>query len=810
MAGDDENRPTAAFPTSLTSFVGREREIAGLRERLQQPGVRLVTVTGTGGVGKTSLAVHVAAEMAAAFANGTAFVSLVPVHDPALVATTILNTLGQQVHGAASPTTALIQHLATRQMLLVLDNFEQVLDAAPLVAQLLAACPMLAMLVTSRAPLRIAGEWEYPLVPLALPSDDDAANVEQIAATAAVALFVERARAVRPGFRLTTDNAAIVAEICRRLDGLPLAIELAAARIRHVPPATMLDRLSHRLAFLSHGARDAPARHQTLRDTIAWSYGLLSPEEQQIFRAGSIFRGGWTLDAIEHVVGEHLATSVVDGMDQLAEHSLVRVLEQPNGDLRYDMLETIREFGLEQLDTSAERRALSQRYERYFAALAQQAGPELQGPDQRRWFTILRREHDNVRAALAGLLERGAGTIALEVAVAIATFWRSQGYSIEGRLWLERALAAADDAPAALRAEACFDIGIVARSQGDSAEAERVMTIAVSLYREASDQAGLTNSISGLAWNAIYLGQYERANDLLEYAVNAARSSGDERLIADMLADQSVGWATIGEYGMAKAAAEESTLLWRAIGDRRSLSQALGYLGFIWLWEGDVDRAEQVGRECLAIAEDIEDGLVSFANELLATIALERGDFERAGKLFRFSLRPSQTQQDFMTMAECLEGLAGVAGGYGNVARGAVLLGAAEAVREHYGSPVPPPRQDRYQRTLTVIQSGQEPAAFDLAWSQGRLMSPDQAVEYGLQPEPPTVAESRPEADTILSKREREVLRLLVEGKTNQEIATALFISPHTVTNHVTSILTKLNLESRTAAATYALRHGLV
>jgi DNA-binding CsgD family transcriptional regulator len=499
-------------------------------------------------------------------------------------------------------------------------------------------------------------------------------------------------------------------------------------------------------------------------------------------------------------------------LDQLAEHSLVRVLEQPDGDLRYDMLETIREFGLEQLDTTTdnERQELSQRYERYFAALAQQAGRELQGPDQRRWFAILRRERDNVRATLAGLLERGAGTTAMEIAVAIATFWRSQGYAIEGRLWLERALAAANDAPAALRAAACFEIGIVARSQGDSAEAERVMTTAVSLYREANDQVGLTDAISGLAWNAIYRGEYQRANDLLEYAVSAARSSGNDRLIADMLMDQSVGWATNGEYALAKTSAEESVMRWRALGDRRSLSQALGYLGYIWLWEGDIDRAEQVGRECLTVAEDIEDGLVTFANELLATVALERGHFDQAGQLFRLSLRASQTRQDFMAVIECLEGLAGVAGGYGNGARGAALLGAAEAIRQQYSSPVPPPRQDRYQRTLTVVRSALDPDAFDRAWDQGHLMSPDQAVDYALEPDQPPVAKLQPEAATILSKREREVLRLLVEGKTNQEIATALFISPHTVTNHVTSILTKLNLESRTAAATYALRHGLV
>jgi DNA-binding CsgD family transcriptional regulator len=274
--------------------------------------------------------------------------------------------------------------------------------------------------------------------------------------------------------------------------------------------------------------------------------------------------------------------------------------------------------------------------------------------------------------------------------------------------------------------------------------------------------------------------------------------------------DQSVGWATVGEYALAKNSAEESVMRWRVIGDRRSLGLALGYLAYMYLWDGDIDRAEQIGRECLAIAEDIEDDLVTFANEFLGTVALERGDFEQAGQLFRSGLGAFQTQRAFMDLAECLEGLAGVAGGYGNVERGAVLLGAAEAVRQRYGSPVPPPRQDRYQRTLAVVRSGLEPEAFDLAWAQGRLMSPDQAVEYGLEPEQIPDAGSQPGTESVLSRRERDVLRLLVEGKTNQEIATALFISPHTVTNHVTNILSKLNLESRTAAATYALRHGLV
>jgi non-specific serine/threonine protein kinase len=767
------------LPIPLTALIGREHEVAAVVELIQH-GVRLVTLTGPGGTGKTRLAIQVATQLAPTCSDGVWFVSLAPIRDPGLVVSVIAQALSVRESADQPISESVITFLRDRGALIVLDNFEQIIEATPLVAELLDACPALAILVTSRTPLRLYGERDVSVPPLSLPVPGRLPPVDQLSKVEAVRLFVERAQAAQSDFRLTPENAAAVAGICVRLDGLPLAIELAAARVRLLSPQALLERLERRLPLLIDGPRNVPARQQTLRDTIAWSYELLSPEDQRLFRQLSIFVGGWTLEAAEAICPA--TADILAGLTTLVDHSLIRRREQPDGSMRFGLLETIREYGLERLEQHWERQDVSRRHAAYFLTRAEAAPNPLDGRQQVHWLDTLEAEHDNLRSALRWAVEHDVET-ALRLAGALGIMWFVRGYLSEGRRWLELVLARGSAASTAARAKAHLWAGDLACWQYDLGRAQESLEDALRLYRELDDREGIAWALYRLARTAGFQTGHDPATGLY-----AKPTDHMYRLLEECLA------------------------IHQDMGNAFGIMMAHGNLGATALYRGDRAQARKHLEEAFARGpESYQAGTWLY---LLGDLSLT-DDVRQAQVHFTKALVLSRELRIPRGCAEALEGLAQVAAADRQFERAVLLYSAASALRERISHPVYARTSQVLQRDLTASRAALGDVAFDAAWYVGQTMPLDEAIALALTSDdavPTSTVAPSPQPAAVasgLSRRELDVVRLLAEGKSNQEIAAILFISPHTAATHVQRILAKLGLDSRAAIAAYAVRHGL-
>jgi predicted ATPase/class 3 adenylate cyclase len=666
------------LPAQPNELIGREEELETVGQLLLREGVRVITLTGPGGTGKTRLALQIGTNLTGDFHDGVYLITLAPISDPNLLAPSIAATLGIRENPARPVLDSLKEYLQSKHMLLVLDNFEQIVSAAPVVASLLATCPGLKVLVTSRTVLHLSGEHEYPVPPLKLPETGRLPAPEGLEGYSAVALFVQRARAVRPGFTLTSENAVAVARVCSQLDGLPLAIELAAARVKLLPPQAMLDRLGSRLDFLKGGARDLPARHQTLRRTIAWSYDLLADAEKAFFRRVSIFVGGCSLEAIESVCGsmEDLGTDVLDLMAALVDKSLLQQEEAPGEEPRFLMLDTIRDYGLECLKAVGDWGPAWRTHALYFLGLAERAEAELTGPGQSQWLDRLEREHDNLRAALSCAEEQGETEIALRLGGALWRFWLARGHMREGRQRLERLLAlpragARTDA----RARALHGLGTIIHEISDYAEARPHLEESLSIWRELGDKKGTATALNSLGWLAFQLGDSDTARSLSEEALLLNRELGEKRGVAVALLNLGSVAIHRSEYPSALSLLEESLALRREVGDRRSCAYVQASLSWVEQQRGNHGRAKTILEDALAVLRELNDRqLIAWALSFQGLVEHEVEELDRATVSLEESLDLAREVGNKVITAWALTSLADLLHTQGKVQRAMTLV----------------------------------------------------------------------------------------------------------------------------------------
>ncbi|MCW5880764.1 MAG: tetratricopeptide repeat protein [Anaerolineae bacterium] len=717
------------LPVAVTPLFGRDQELAALEGLVQRREAHLVTLTGPGGVGKTRLAVEVARRLSPEFREGVFLVDLAPVTHRDGVLSAIAHALAIREGRGSTLAEDVLAHLSPRQTLLVLDNFEHVLHAAPTIAQLLAAAPELRILVTSRGPLRLRGEQVFPVTPLRLPDTDAVVTPANLAANPAVALFVHHARGSRPGFTVTERNAVTIASICRRLDGLPLALELAAAWLRLLAPDELLQHLDDRLALLADGPRDMPPRHQTLRRTLDWSYDLLDMAARRLFRQLALFEGGCDLDALAAVTSAtadaaaHTTESLVTVVGALVDQGLSQVVPRDGSATRYAMLETIREYGRAR-STPAERAAFAERHADYYLRLVQRAEPHLRGAEQIEWLARLEVDAENLRVALGWALGQGRIEDTLRTVVALAQYWRLRGRRREGATWLDQALAGQPTIPAALAAAALYTRGLLAWELGEYARARERFEASLSHATQVGEPRGIANALAGLGLVALADGDFEQATRLYEQSLVLRQEAGDGWEIGH--AHLNLGLAALATVRLdgSRAHFQASLAAYDELGDHAGSAQA-------WLGLGEVARCERrwsEARACyersLALAVEVgDDETRAWCLHNLGYVALAEERPSGARPLFGDSLTLFAAREDAVGVAHGVAGVAAVAAATGQTTPAITLLAAAESeLRRLHARPALPDQQAIAHAVATVRQQ-LDTEAFDAAWQAGQVLA---------------------------------------------------------------------------------------
>jgi predicted ATPase len=704
-----------------------------------RPDVRLVTVTGPGGIGKTRLAVEVASTLSEKFPGGAYFVSLSPLSDPGLIAAVIAQTLGIRGTGSQSPLEILKESLRDSlgtPMLLLLDNFEHLLPAASTVAEILVMGPNLKILVTSRAALHLYGEHEFLVPPLGLPDPLCMPTVEDLPRYPAVALFVQRAVAAKPDFGLNRENAAAVAEICARLDGLPLAIELAAARVKVLSPASLLTRLTSRLQLLTGGARDLPQRQQTLRAAMDWSYDLLNPAEQKLFRRLSVFVGGCNLEGVEAVCDTKgdLDLDLLDGMGSMVDKSLVLQVPATGGEARFAMLETIREYAREKLEVSGEEAATKRAHAAYCLVLAEEAPAEQTGTRSAGQMGHFVAEHGNFRAALEWLTDTGDAEWGLRLGAALFRFWEAREYLTEGRTRLGKLLKLPRAAaPTKFRARALFAAGVLAGAQGDYAAADVLVRESLEIARQLHDGQGVAVSLNALAVLAQDRGDIAAAHALFEESLAVWRELGDSKDVARALSNLANVATMEGDHDHASSLYEECLAIFEGLGDRTGVAWSLNSQGDVARDRGDAPAARELYGQGLAIFRELGDrwGIAGTLADL-GSMAREERDFSAAHSLYRESLKIFQELEHKRGIARLLECFAGAAAAQYHSERALRLAGAAAALRQNIGAPLTPAEKAKLEANLKCTRPGLSETSSTAAWLEGWELPVERAIEEAL------------------------------------------------------------------------------
>lgn len=858
----DQGEPLSKQNVSVAfnSLVGREEALATACSLLRQSHIRLLTLTGTSGVGKTRLGFQIATEVCDDFADGVFAIPLAAVHQPAEVIAAIAHALGLRESGDLALFENIKTFLSTRELLLLLDNFEHVLTAAPLLTDLLATCPRITLLVTSRSSLQVQGEYEFPVLPLSLPIIDQLPiwqAIEAIQQAPASALFVQRAQAARPDFQLTEKNAQAVVEICARLDGLPLALELAAARCKLFPPQALLARLSHRLEVLSTSDQDVPLRQRTLRGAIAWSYDLLSPEEQTLFRRLAVFVNGCQLEAIEALGAAFgdLSLPVLDVITALIDQSLVQRIDQGEQEPRLLLLETIREFALERLVASGELERVQEAHAAYYTALAEQAEPELYHHQQCLWLERLEQDHGNLRAALTFLHEHGERLKLAHLVGTLTWFWYMHGLLNEGQQWAERTIATdIHDLPDLAHGKVIAAAGMFAGFLGQNEHSFARCQESLPLCRAAGDIRSVSASTYLLVHSLLALGEITAARTMAEDMLAFARAAEDtwvvgavhcmlgsvalyeedyeqsrevhEKGIAifegehDMCMRGITGmklanvYVAQGNHAKARELIQQGVSLLGQVGATWALGCYFTFWGQIALRGGQGPRAHFLLQEALSYQQQMGDqqGMVT-TYALLAQAAVQKQNYGAACTLAEQSLRIAQQFQDTEAPIACLEGLAAASAEQGDAAWAAQLWGTIEHLYQLADMQPSLFVQESRKPLVNRVREQLGEQVFAASWAEGQKMTPAQVLavkSVAKAPQPLLEALDAAQNHAGLTKREQETLWYLAQGLSNAQIADQLVLAPNTVSSYLRTIYSKLGVTSRTGAIRFAIDHKLV